>query len=78
MEVITLSGYTEEEKLVIAEKHLIPRQLKENGLKGKTVSINSGALRQIIAEYTAEAGVINLEREIVMLFRKIARRIAEG
>ena len=78
MEVITLSGYTEEEKQVIAEKHLIPRQLKENGLKAKTVSISPGALRQIITEYTAEAGVRNLEREIGTLFRKIARRIAEG
>ena len=78
MEVITLSGYTEEEKLVIAEKHLIPRQLRENGLKAKTVSISPGALAQIIAEYTAEAGVRNLEREIGMLCRKVARRIAEG
>ena len=78
MEVINLSGYTEEEKFVIAEKHLIPRQLKENGLKAKNLSISPGALQQIITEYTAEAGVRNLEREIGAICRKVARRIAEG
>ena len=77
MEIITLSGYTEEEKKVIAEKHLIPRQVKENGLKKKTLSISSGALLQIITEYTSEAGLRNLEREIGKLCRKLARKIAE-
>ena len=78
MEVITLSGYTEDEKHSIAQRHLIPRQIKENGLKSKTVSISDGALSKIISEYTSEAGVRNLEREIGTLCRKVARKIAEG
>jgi len=78
MEVIHLSGYTEEEKKTIAEKHLLPRQIKENGLKKKTFSLSSGALFQIIREYTSEAGLRNLERELGTLCRKIARKIAEG
>jgi ATP-dependent Lon protease len=78
MEVITLSGYTEEEKLVIARNYLIPRQIKENGLKTRTVPFSSGAVKQIITEYTAEAGLRNLEREIAKICRKVARKIAEG
>jgi ATP-dependent Lon protease len=78
MEVITLSGYTEEEKKAIAQKHLIPRQIKANGLKKKTLSISTGALVKIISEYTSEAGLRNLERELGTLCRKIARKIAEG
>jgi ATP-dependent Lon protease len=78
MEIITLSGYTEEEKMMIAQDYLIPRQVKENGLKARSVSISSGALRQIISEYTSEAGLRNLEREIGAICRKLARRIAEG
>jgi ATP-dependent Lon protease len=78
MEVIHLSGYTEEEKKIIAEKHLLPRQIKENGLKKKIFSLSSGALFQIIREYTSEAGLRNLERELGTLCRKIARKIAEG
>jgi ATP-dependent Lon protease len=78
MEVINLSGYTEEEKVTIAEKHLIPRQLKENGLKPKQLVISQQALRQMINEYTCEAGLRNLEREIASLCRKVARKIAEG
>ena len=78
MEVITLSGYTEDEKNVIAQRHLIPRQLKENGLKSKTLSISNGSLSKIISEYTSEAGLRNLEREIGSLCRKVARKIAEG
>ena len=78
MEVITLSGYTEEEKLVIAQNYLIPRQIKENGLKTRTVPFSSGAVKQIITEYTAEAGLRNLEREIAKICRKVARKIAEG
>jgi len=79
MEVINISGYTEEEKIQLARRHLLPRQIKENGLTPKKkVSISPGALRQIIAEYTAEAGVRNLEREIGSLSRKVARKIAEG
>ncbi len=78
MEVITLAGYTEDEKTTIAQRHLIPRQLKENGLKSKTLSISKGSLSKIISEYTSEAGLRNLEREIGTLCRKVARKIAEG
>jgi ATP-dependent Lon protease len=78
MEVITLPGYTEEEKKTIAQLHLIPRQIRENGLKPRNISISSGALHQIVTEYTCEAGLRNLEREIGTLFRKVARKIAEG
>lgn len=78
MEIIALSGYTEEEKMTIAEKHLIPRQIKENGLKPKNISLSSSALLQIITEYTSEAGLRNLEREIGTVCRKAARNIAEG
>ncbi len=78
MEIITLSGYTEEEKMVIAENYLIPRQIKENGLKTRSVSISSGARQQIISEYTSEAGLRNLERTIGAICRKVARKIAEG
>jgi ATP-dependent Lon protease len=78
MEVINLSGYTEDEKVIIAEKHLIPRQFKENGLKPKQLTISQQALRLIINEYTSEAGLRNLEREIASLCRKVARKIAEG
>ena len=78
MEVINLSGYTEEEKIEIARKHLIPRRIKENGLKPKMLSISAGALRKIITEYTSEAGLRNLEREIGCICRKAARQIAEG
>ncbi|MBW2192225.1 MAG: endopeptidase La [Deltaproteobacteria bacterium] len=78
MEVITLSGYTEEEKRTIARRHLVPRQMKENGLRARIMTISSGALSQVIREYTSEAGLRNLEREIGTLCRKIARKIAEG
>jgi ATP-dependent Lon protease len=78
MEVITLSGYTEEEKKTIAQRHLIPRQIKANGLKAKTLSISTGALVKVMSEYTSEAGLRNLEREFGTLCRKVARKIAEG
>jgi ATP-dependent Lon protease len=78
MEVITLSGYTEEEKIIIARRFLIPRQIKENGLTPKGQQLSSGALQKIINEYTAESGLRGLEREIGKVCRKIARRIAEG
>jgi len=78
MEVIHLSGYTEEEKMTIALRHLIPRQIKENGLKLQTLSVSEGALGQIISEYISEAGLRNLEREISSICRKAARQIAEG
>jgi ATP-dependent Lon protease len=78
MEIITLSGYTEEEKMVIAQNYLIPRQIKENGLKTRAVRISSGARQQIISEYTSEAGLRDLERKIGAICRKVARKIAEG
>jgi ATP-dependent Lon protease len=78
MEVIHLSGYTEDEKTAIAENYLMPRQLKENGLKTRRMKISNGALHRIINEYTSESGLRNLEREIAKLCRKVARKIAEG
>lgn len=78
MEIISLTGYTHEEKMIIAKKHLIPRQIKNTGLSSRKASISTAALKQIISEYTAEAGLRNLEREIGTIFRKIARKIAEG
>lgn len=78
MEVINLSGYTQDEKKIIAERHLIPRQIKENGLTQRLFSISPNALEQVINEYTSEAGLRNLEREIGTLCRKVARKIAEG
>jgi ATP-dependent Lon protease len=78
LEVIEFPGYVEEEKLNIARKFLIPRQLQENGLKDTHVMLTDAALSQIVRCYTYEAGVRNLEREIANVFRKLARRIAEG
>jgi ATP-dependent Lon protease len=78
MEIIRLSGYTEHEKLGIARNYLIPRQLSEHGITGKQISIQEKALLKIIQEYTREAGVRNLEREVGHLCRKVARKIAEG
>jgi ATP-dependent Lon protease len=78
MDVIQLSGYTEEEKLGIARKYLVPKQLRATGLDVDSVSVADGALRTVIREYTREAGVRNLERQLAALFRKAARRVAEG
>jgi ATP-dependent Lon protease len=78
MEVIELAGYTEEEKLVIAKQFLIPRQLKENGIAKEQVRISPNAIRQVISQYTLEAGLRNLEREIATICRKVARKVAEG
>lgn len=78
MEVVSMSGYTEEEKSIIAKKFLFPRQIKENGIKSKTLSISPGALLHIIQQYTQEAGLRNLERELGAICRKTARKIAEG
>jgi len=77
MEVIRLSGYSEEEKLNIAKKYLIPKQLKENGLDEKTVEFTDKAIQFIIRGYTREAGVRNLERQIGSIIRKIAKEIVE-
>lgn len=78
MEVIHLAGYTEEEKLEIAKRYLVPRQTKENGLKVKHISFSDDAINEIIAKYTREAGLRNLEREIGTVCRKVARKVAEG
>src|SRR5512138_1581774 len=78
MEVIEFPGYIEEEKLEIANRYLIPRQLDENGIDGLNISFEADAVRRIIREYTYEAGVRNLEREIGRVCRKIARMKAEG
>jgi ATP-dependent Lon protease len=78
MEVIKFPGYIEEEKLEIAKRFLVPRQLVENGLDEVKPRLSDGALRRIIREYTYEAGVRNLEREIARICRKVARRVADG
>ena len=78
MEIIHLSGYTEEEKLVISKTHLIPRQVQENGLNARMIAFSDSALLLMINEYTQEAGLRNLEREIGAVCRKIARKVAEG
>ena len=78
MEVINLAGYTEEEKLEIAKRYLVPRQIKENGLKSKHISFDDESIREIISKYTREAGLRNLEREIGKICRKVARKVAEG
>src|SRR6266550_3863378 len=78
MEVIRLAGYTEEEKLEIARRHLMPKQMEENGISAKDLHISKTALTAIIQQYTQEAGLRQLEREIGRICRKVARRIAEG
>jgi ATP-dependent Lon protease len=78
MEVLQLAGYTTDEKLHIARRYLVPRQIKENGLKASQIEITDSALKAIIEEYTREAGVRNLEREIGTICRKVARDVAEG
>src|SRR5881227_2683019 len=78
MEVIRLAGYTEEEKLEIARRHLLPKQIEENGIAAKNVHISKKALGAVIHQYTQEAGLRQLEREIGRVCRKVARRVAEG
>jgi len=78
MEIITLSGYTSEEKLHIARRFLLPRQLEENGITSRDVEISDQAILTMISQYTQEAGLRNLEREIASVCRKVARKIAEG
>ena len=78
MEVIRLDGYTEEEKVVIAREHLFARQRERNGLADGEVTIDDDALRAIVTDYTREAGVRNLERELGKVLRKVAARIASG
>ena len=78
MEIIKLSGYTEQEKLTIAQDYLIPRQIRENGLRDGEISFNNEAVLRIIRDYTREAGVRTLEREIGRVTRKVATQIAAG
>lgn len=78
MEILQLSGYTEREKMAIAQHYLIPRQIKENGLRSDELTITDEALLAMIRSYTREAGVRNLEREIGSACRKVVTRVAEG
>lgn len=78
MEVIHFPGYTEDEKLHIARRYLVPKQLKEHGLTTKMLSMADSALREIIRRYTREAGVRNLERQIATICRQVARKVVEG
>src|SRR5205823_12529709 len=76
MEVISLAGYSEEEKLHIARQYLIPRQVEEHGLNPDQITIEDSAIRRTIAQYTHEAGVRSLERQIGAIARKVAAKIA--
>jgi ATP-dependent Lon protease len=78
MEVIRLAGYTEEEKLEIARRHLLPKQMEENGITARNLNISRSALLALIQRYTLEAGLRQLEREIASICRKVARRLGEG
>jgi ATP-dependent Lon protease len=78
MEVIRLSGYTEEEKLIICRRHLVPGQVEANGLKPSRIDFSENALKAMIGEYTREAGLRNLERTIARVCRKVARQFADG
>ncbi len=77
-EIINLAGYTEQEKLAIAKKYILPRQVEENGLKPTDVRMRDNAITKVIHEYTREAGLRNLERELGSICRKLARKRAEG
>jgi ATP-dependent Lon protease len=78
MEVLRLHGYTQDEKITIANRYLIPRQRNEHGLSAKQISFTKGAVKKIISDYTREAGLRNLEREIAAICRGVASRIAEN
>ncbi len=78
MEVIRIDGYTEDEKVAIARKHLLPRQIERNGLRDDEVEVTDDALRAIVGDYTREAGVRNLERELGKLLRKVATAVASA
>src|SRR4029077_19942489 len=76
MEVVQFSGYTEREKLAIAQRYLLPRQLRENGLRPDQLAVSEGAISEVITSYTRESGVRQLERSLGQLGRKVARKIA--
>jgi ATP-dependent Lon protease len=78
MEVISIPGYTEREKISIARKYLVPKQIKENGLNDDHVAFADGGIEKVVEDYTRESGLRNLEREIASVCRKVARKIAEG
>ncbi len=78
MEILEIPGYSEEEKQVIARRHLIPKQLAAHGLAGRRIRLDDPAVARVVSEYTREAGLRNLERELATVLRKIARRVAEG
>ena len=78
MEILRLSGYTEEEKIKIAQQYLIPRQIRENSLRTEEIEFDEGAIRKVIRDYTREAGVRNLEREVGSICRKVATKVAEA
>jgi ATP-dependent Lon protease len=78
MEILELSGYTEEQKLHIARNYLLPKQIEANGLNKEEITVDEDALRRVVRDYTREAGVRNLEREVGSLCRKVARQISEG
>jgi ATP-dependent Lon protease len=78
MEIINIPGYTEIEKLKIVKTYLLPRQMEENGIRPKIFEISDKALLQIISQYTQEAGLRNLERELASICRKVARKVADG
>jgi ATP-dependent Lon protease len=78
MEIITLPGYTEEEKVEIAKKFVIPRQITEHGLTKKLIAFKDESIKKMISEYTREAGLRNIEREVASVCRKVARKVASG
>ena len=78
MEVIRLAGYTEDEKINIANKYLLPKQIKDNGVKDKEMTLSEGIIKEIIRSYTKESGVRNLEREISKVTRKVVKKVVAG
>ena len=78
MEVIRLAGYTEDEKISIANKYLLPKQIKDNGVKDKEMTLSEGIIKEIIRSYTKESGVRNLEREISKVTRKVVKKVVAG
>src|SRR5262249_41502584 len=77
MEILRLPGYSEEDKLEIAKKHLLPRQIADHGLTAEQIEFQDSAIQRIVGEYTSEAGVRNLDREVASICRKVARKVVE-